>query len=356
LKPSRIATVAQLAEFDEIIDVRSPAEFAVDHVPGAINLPVLNNEERARIGTLYKEVSPFDAKKLGAALVSRNISLHLEAHFLGKPRSYCPLVYCWRGGNRSGSLTHVLQEIGFATARLEGGYRGYRHKVMEELETLPEQFQFRVIRGPTGSGKSRLLRALSQIGAQVLDLEALAAHRGSVLGQIPNQPQPTQKSFESALWDQLRNLSPGTLVFVESESKKIGDLQVPADLMLAMRNSPCVNLEVSREARIKLLIEDYQHFLNQPDQLVRQLGLLIDLRGRETVETWKALIERGDWTGLVGALLEQHYDPAYLKSLSRNYGNDNRATVLQLGDISPADFKRAATLVLHLRTQLPTPQ
>jgi tRNA 2-selenouridine synthase len=347
LKPSRIATVTQLAEFDEIIDVRSPAEFTVDHVPGAINLPVLNNQERARIGTLYKEVSAFEAKKLGAALVSHNIALHLETHFLRKPKDYSPLVYCWRGGNRSGSLTHVLQQIGFATARLEGGYREYRRKVMEDLKTLPRSFQFKVICGPTGSGKSRLLRVLSQAGAQALDLETLAAHRGSVLGQVPNHAQPTQKSFETALWNQLRNFSTNTPVFVESESKKIGDLQIPADLILAMRDSACIHIELPLDARIRLLVEDYQHFLDQPDQLIRQLAHLVDLRGRVAVETWIALVQSGDFTGLVGTLLEQHYDPAYLKSLSRNYDHAHPATVLKLDDISAAEFERAATVLLN---------
>jgi tRNA 2-selenouridine synthase len=346
LKTSGTATVAQLAEFDEIIDARSPAEFAADHVPGAINLPVLNNEERVRIGTLHKQVSAFEAKKQGAALVSRNIAHHLESHFLGKPKSYSPLVYCWRGGNRSGSFTHVLQKIGFGALQLDGGYKGYRRKVIDDLETLPEQFQFRVVCGPTGSGKSRLLETLEKMGAQVLDLEILAAHRGSVLGVLPDQPQPSQKAFESALWEQMRNLSPDKPVFVESESRRIGSIQVPDHLLATMRNSPCINLELTRDARIRLLIEDYQHFLQQPDDLIRQLGFLSEFRGKETVEAWKTLIAKHDWTSLVGALLDEHYDPAYFKSLSRNYGGDTQATTLNVDDISPGDFERAARSLL----------
>jgi tRNA 2-selenouridine synthase len=340
------ATVAQLTEFDEIIDARSPAEFAADHIPGAINLPVLNDEERARIGTLYKQVSAFDAKKLGAALVSRNIACQLESHFLDKPRSYRPLVYCWRGGNRSGSLTHVLKKIGFPASQLDGGYKAYRSKVLEDLKSMPGQFQFRVICGPTGSGKSRLLRALNKAGAQVLDLEELAAHRGSVLGVLPDHPQPTQKAFESAVWSQLRKLSPQEPVYVESESKRIGSLQVPDGLIAVMRASPCVRLHLPREARIRLLVEEYEHFPRQPDALIEQLNQLTALRGKETIASWRTLIDAGDWQGLVAALLDEHYDPAYRKSLSHNYVATERDQSLALTDVGCGDFEQAARALL----------
>ena len=313
------ATVADLAEFDEIIDARSPSEFAEDHIPGAINLPVLSDDERARVGTVYKQVSSFEAKKIGAALVSRNIADHLDAWFGDKPKSYRPLVYCWRGGSRSGSLTHVLQKIGFAAAQLDGGYKAYRRHVVAELERLPPLFQYRVVCGPTGSGKSRLLDALAAEGAQVLDLEGLAAHRGSLLGALPGQPQPSQKSFESAVWAKLAHFDPARPVFVESESKKIGALRVPDALIAAMHASACVRLEVPLAARVQLLSEDYDHFLGDPEPLKRQLAFLTELRGHETVTEWQALADRRAWPELVAALLEQHYDPAYHRSLSRNY-------------------------------------
>jgi tRNA 2-selenouridine synthase len=340
------ATVAQLTEFDEVIDARSPAEFIADHVPGAVNLPVLDDQERARIGTLHKQVSAFEAKKLGAVLVSRNIAGHLESHFLDKPKSYRPLVYCWRGGNRSGSLTHVLKKIGFAASQLEGGYKAYRSKVVEDLMNMPGQFQFRVLCGPTGSGKSRLLGALNKIGAQVLDLEELAAHRGSVLGMLPDHPQPTQKAFESALWSQLNRMSLHKPIYVESESKKIGGLQVPDGLIAAMRASPCVRLHLPRQTRIRLLVEEYQHFSKQPDALIELLNQLTALRGRETVAGWRALVDAGNWHGLVAALLDEHYDPAYRKSLSRNYAATDQDQSLALNDVSSADFERAAKALL----------
>ena len=230
-----VATVADLDGFDAVIDVRSPAEFAEDHVPGALSCPVLDDEERARVGTLYKQVSPFAARKVGAALVAANIARHIEANFLEHPRQWRPLVYCWRGGKRSGSMTHVLREIGWAAQQLDGGYKSFRRHVIGELDALAAGLRFRVLCGLTGSGKSRLLRALAERGEPVLDLEAIAAHRGSVLGDLPQEPQPSQKGFETQLWQALRKLDPSRTVFVESESRKIGNLRVPeiVSLMLA---------------------------------------------------------------------------------------------------------------------------
>lgn len=189
--------------FDAVIDVRSPSEFADDHAPGAINLPVLNDEERARVGTIYKQVSPFEARKLGAALVSRNIARHLDEHFADKPKEYRPLVYCWRGGQRSGSLAIILSQIGFRATVLAGGYKAYRGQVMDGLRELAPRFDFRVLAGRTGSGKTRVLRELAAIGGQVLDLEELAVHRGSLLGSEPGHPQPPQRLFESRLYERL---------------------------------------------------------------------------------------------------------------------------------------------------------
>ena len=340
------ATVADLAAFDEIIDVRSPGEFAEDHIPGAINLPVLDDVERERVGTLYKQVSSFEAKKIGAALVSRNIAQHLDAWFADKPKSYRPLVYCWRGGSRSGSLTHILQKIGFAAMQLDGGYKAYRRHVVAELVRLPSLFSYRVVSGPTGSGKSRLLQALAEQGAQVLDLEELAAHRGSLLGALPDQPQPPQKSFESAVWFALSRFDPARPVFVESESKKIGALRVPDALITAMRASRCLRLEVPLAARIRLLTEDYVHFLHDPETINRQLGYLTALRGSETIASWQALVNRQAWPELVAALLEQHYDPAYLRSLSHNYAASANDQTFHAEDVSASGLQQLARAIL----------
>lgn len=339
-------TVAELPAFNDIIDVRSPGEFAEDHIPGAINLPVLNDAERERVGTLYKQVSSFEAKKVGAALVSRNIAQHLETWFADMPKSYRPLVYCWRGGSRSGSLTHILQKIGFAAAQLDGGYKAYRRHVVAELVRLPSQFGYRVVCGPTGSGKSRLLQALADEGAQVLDLELLAAHRGSLLGALPGQPQPSQKSFESVVWSTLNHFDPARPVFVESESKKIGALRVPDALIAAMHASACLRLEVPLAARVQLLTEDYVHFLHDPETINRQLGYLTALRGSETVTAWQALASRQAWSELVATLLEQHYDPAYFKSLARNYAPSPSDQTLHTEDLSVSGLQHLARAIL----------
>ncbi|MEO8166513.1 MAG: tRNA 2-selenouridine(34) synthase MnmH, partial [Betaproteobacteria bacterium] len=227
----------RLDNFDEVVDVRSPAEFALDHVPGAVNCPVLDNEERALVGTTYKQVSAFEARKIGAALVAKNVARHLDLHFAGRSHGWKPLIYCWRGGKRSGSMTHILREIGWHAASLQGGYQHYRRTLLAQLQALPARLDYRVICGPTGSGKSRLLQALAARGAQVLDLESLARHRGSVLGDLPGDAQPTQKMFDSLLWDALRHFDSAQPVFVEAESRRIGALRIPEVLLGCMRKS-----------------------------------------------------------------------------------------------------------------------
>ena len=349
MKPAPKPLVAMSAEvltrFDAVVDVRSPAEFAEDHVPGAISAPVLDDEERARVGTLYKQVSPFDAKKLGAALVAKNIARHIEERFAAMPREWKPLVYCWRGGKRSGAMAHILREIGWDAWSVEGGYKAYRRFLIDELSTLPLKYGYRVIHGTTGSGKSRLLRELKGAGAQVLDLEDLAAHRGSVLGNLPDRPQPAQKGFESLLWDELRGFDLARPVFVEGESKKIGQLQVPEAMMHAMRASPCVLLEADRETRIALLSAEYRHFFADPSVLYAQLDCLHGLYGTKVIDDWKGLAARGDWHDLVGSLLDDHYDPAYRRSALRNFALLPDAEVVRLDSPSDAAF---AALARHL--------
>jgi tRNA 2-selenouridine synthase len=319
-----------LGGYDAIIDARSPAEYAEDHLPGAISLPVLDDEERARVGTLYKQVSPFAARRLGAALVARNLARHLESALERFPREWRPLVYCWRGGKRSAAFVHVLREVGWHAQALEGGYKAYRRFVVEELARLPGEFAFRVIHGATGSGKSRLLRALAQAGAQVLDLEALAAHRGSVLGDLPDRPQPSQKAFESLLRAQLAGLERKRPVYVEGESRRIGQLQVPVALIERMRGAECLLLEAGATTRVALLMDEYRHFFADPAALCTQLDCLVPLHGRATIDEWKALAGRGDWDALVARLLQEHYDPAYRRSAERNFVRLPRARVLRV--------------------------
>ena len=286
--------LAELDSFDCIIDVRSPAEFALDHIPGAVNYPVLDNEERAKIGTLYKQDSPFAAKKLGAALVSRNIANHLEKHFQEFPRTWRPLVYCWRGGERSGAFTHILNRIGWKAMQLEGGYQGFRRTVIDGLDEASKQFSFQVICGMTGSGKTRVLQEAREYGAQILDLEALAIHRGSVLGNEPNIEQPSQKGFETALWNALRALDPSRPVLVESESKKVGGLHVPDALMEKIRSGACIELRSSPQTRVSWLIREYHHFLTDTDNFKAKLALLTAHYGKAQIAKWNEAIDRSE--------------------------------------------------------------
>ena len=314
-----IDVLARLAQFDTIIDARSQSEYAEDHLPGAVNWPSLNDEQRHLVGTQYKQDSPFDAKKRGAALVAHNIARHIEVGVMDKPKQWQPLVYCWRGGKRSGALALVLSEIGFNVQVLQGGYRAFRRAVVAELEALPRRFDWRVICGATGSGKSRLLQLLALQGAQVLDLEAIANHRGSVLGLGPGERQPSQKRFDTLVWNTLRRFDPQRQVFVESESKKVGDLHLPSALIEQMRAAPCLDLGLPLEARVRLLLDEYRHFVVDTESFCLRLDALRQLRGNQVVETWQNAARAGDTQIVVRELLLEHYDPIYLQSMRRNY-------------------------------------
>jgi tRNA 2-selenouridine synthase len=339
---SVVASAATFASFDALIDVRSPAEFAEDHVPGALLCPVLDDAERARIGTLYKRESPFQARRLGAALVAQNIARHLEGALAGKPRDWRPLVYCWRGGKRSAAMAHVLREIGWDAKTLAGGYKSYRRWLVSELAALPGTLHFCVVHGATGSGKSRLLRALERAGAQVLDLEALAAHRGSVLGGLPERAQPSQKWFESLLAQKLSKLDAARPVYVEGESRRIGQVQLPEALIEAMRAAQCLMLEAELGTRVAVLMQEYRHFFEDRAALAAQLDCLVGLHGRAVVERWKALAARGAWPELVERLLVEHYDPAYRRSALRNFEQLPRAAVLPVPAADEACYERLA--------------
>jgi tRNA 2-selenouridine synthase len=343
----QLVDASQCFEFDEILDVRSPAEYAEDHIPSAISVPVLDNEQRARVGTLYTQVSPFEAKKLGAALIARNIASHIERHFMDKPKDWRPLVYCWRGGQRSGAMAHILSQTGWATGQLQGGYKAYRQFVRTELQTLPASFGFRVICGPTGSGKSRFLQSLAECGAQVLDLETLANHRGSLLGGLPDSPQPSQKGFETQLWDALRKFDPQQLVFVEAESRRIGVLSLPDSLLHGMWQADCIHLRAGLEARATLLLEDYGHFLTQPELLLEKLDQLVSLHSRQTLEHWRQLAGNREWRQLVTELLKLHYDPAYNRSTHSHFVRFGEALELQLPRLDSADLGQAARRLIE---------
>ncbi|GAA5072890.1 tRNA 2-selenouridine(34) synthase MnmH [Roseibacterium beibuensis] len=300
------------AGFDTIIDVRSPAEFAEDHIPGAINLPVLSNEERARVGTIYVQESPFRARKIGAALVARNAARHIEDSLMGFDGGWRPLVYCWRGGQRSGSFTSILQQIGWRAEVLEGGYRTWRRMVVKTLYDDPLPFRILRLDGFTGTAKTALLAEVAAQGGQVIDLEGLANHRGSILGDIEGD-QPAQKGFESALVSALDRLDPGRPVLVEAESARIGSLRIPPQMWVAMRDSPRLVIEAPVAARAEFLAQAYAGLAADKSALSERLNKLRTLAGHDTVDGWLVLLEEGRLVELSASLVERHYDPAYAR-------------------------------------------
>ena len=323
-----------LLQYDAIIDARTPAEFALDHIPGAINCPVLSNEERVTIGTLYKQVSPFEAKRLGAAMVSANLARHLRETFSDKPAHWKPLVYCWRGGLRSGAMVTWLRLVGWDAQQLAGGYKAFRGHVVEQLDTLVPQLQLRVLCGATGSAKTRVLHALQAQGAQVLDLEGLASHKGSLLGGLPGVEQPSQKHFDTLLHAQMAQLDLSRPVYVEGESPKIGRVALPLALVEHMRQSPVVEVRATSAARLAFLLRDYAYLGDDAEGLSLKLGYLKELQGRERVERWQGWAMEGCLPPLFDELMRLHYDPQYERSQSKHFVQWAQRQVVESADLT----------------------
>ncbi|MCW5650695.1 MAG: tRNA 2-selenouridine(34) synthase MnmH [Ramlibacter sp.] len=343
---SAAEAVLRLGEFSAVIDARSESEYALDHLPGAVNWPSLNDAQRIEVGTIYKQVNPFEARKRGAALVAANVSAHITREVMDKPKHWRPLVYCWRGGQRSGALALVLGQIGFRVHLVDGGYKAFRGAVLQHLPELAQRLQLRVICGPTGSGKTRLLHALASQGAQVLDLEGLANHRSSVLGSVPGLAQPSQKRFDTLVWDTLRHFDPARPVFVESESRKVGDVAINEALMTAMRASPCLRLSLPEDERVALLLEDYAQFVHDPQLLCSRLEALVELRGKATVASWTQRVRAGQLEPVVRELLALHYDPGYERSSRNNFSQFDAAKL-----IAPEDHTSRAMTQLAQKIQ-----
>lgn len=335
------------SDYDMIIDVRSPAEFADDHLPGAVNLPVLDNDQRAEIGTMYKQISPFAAKRAGAALVAGNIAQHIGSALKDADRNFRPLVYCWRGGQRSGAMARIFSEIGWQTDLVDGGYKRFRKQVLDGLDSLPHRLNLVVLRGRTGLAKTHILQAALAKGAQVIDLELLANHRGSLLGPEPDGEQPPQRLFESHLHAVLCGLDPTRPVFIEAESNKVGQIHVPAALWAAMRGAVSVVADTKIEHRVAFLCRDYAHIIAEPARLDPLLDWVVTRLGQDTVDGWRQLIAAGEWPGFVRAVLDDHYDPAYDKSAAQR--NQEIIATLDVGTLDAAAIDRAADQLLALR-------
>jgi len=345
MNPTNIISLADIGQFDEIIDVRSPAEFAEDHIPGAISCPVLDNDERARVGTLYTQVSPFEAKKLGGALIAQNIGRHLQERFLDRGKDWKPLIYCWRGGMRSGAMVTILRAVGWRAGQLAGGYKTYRRHVVDALDNQPGRFTFKVLCGATGNAKTRILQAIAHRGGQVLDLETLACHKGSVLGVLPDQPQPSQKWFETRLLEVLSGFSPEQPVYVEAESRKIGQIHIPDALLSGIRGGQCCLVEASTAARVNFLLTDYDYYLRSPPLLKARLAKLHGLQSNETLARWNGLIDSGDWPRLVEELLTLHYDPLYRRSQGDHYAGAGSARRFATANLSVSGIAALAEAI-----------
>ena len=307
-------SLTEIDKFDTIIDVRSPAEFADDHIPGAINLPVLDDQQRAEIGTIYKQINPFTAKRAGAALVAQNIAAHLQTALQDKARDWRPLVYCWRGGQRSGAMAQIFSNIGWHSSVIDGGYKSYRRHVLDCLDHLPEQLSLMIVSGQTGTAKTHILHAASAKGAQIIDLEKLACHRGSLLGSEPGQPQPSQRYFESQLCQALKQCAPSQPILVEAESNKIGNIHVPPAFWAAMRNAPTIRVTAPIDARVNFLQRDYAHMVNHPELIMPLLSKLKHRHSAKQLAAWNQMIDRKNWPKFIKSLLESHYDPSYQRS------------------------------------------
>ena len=344
------ASLAQVHDHgaDTVIDVRSPSEFAEDHWPGAVNLPVLDDAERARVGTIYKQDSPFSARVSGAALVSRNAAAHLQGPLADKPGGWQPLVYCWRGGQRSGAFATILQQVGWRVGLVEGGYRSYRRLVVEYLHDRPMAHRLIVLDGNTGTAKTELLGLLEGRGVQVLDLEDLAAHRGSLFGAVAHA-QPSQKAFESALAERLVGFDTSRPVAVEAESSRIGDVLLPPGLWKVMKAAPRIAISAPVAARADYLARTYRDAVSDRSRLGAVLTALVPFQGRELVERWQKLADAGAMTDLAAELVSRHYDPGYARA---RRARPEPAARLNVERLEADDLERLADGLLAVMAEL----
>jgi len=321
----REITLASLADldrldFDEVIDARSPSEYIEDHIPGAVNLPVLDDDERARVGTIYTQESRFLARRTGAALLARNAARHLDGYLAAKPADYRPLIYCWRGGQRSGAFALILGQIGWQVGVVAGGWRSYRRLVAATLYDNPFPAPVCVLDGNTGTAKTAILQQVSALGGQVIDLEGLANHRGSIFGLVEGGTQPSQKAFESALAMAIARLDPSRPVLIEAESSRIGALRLPPALWHAMRAAPRLVIEAPLAARARWLASAYADLISDPATLACRIAELAPFQPRERVAQWQALAAEGAFEPLAASLMAEHYDPRYRRSRARATG------------------------------------
>ena len=336
--------------YDAIIDVRSPSEYANDHIPGAVNLPVLDDAERAEIGTIYKQTSPFAARKRGAAIISRNIARHLcDAKLLvNQPVEWSPLIYCWRGGQRSGAMARVLAEIGWRVAVLAGGYKHYRRQVLAGLADLA--LSLVVIDGATGSGKTAILKQYAKLTGQAIDLEGLSHHRGSLLGADPDTPQPSQCMFESGLYAAVAELDATKPVLIEGESSRLGEVHIPPALWQLMGAAPRLRITARLPTRVAYIVSHYAHLTQNPNAVKQLLAFLAKRQSKQNLAELEGCLAAEDWSGLVAGLLRLHYDPSYAHAANQRGGAV--LDEIALATLEDASFASAAGHIKKLLAKL----
>ena len=342
------ARVEDRHNFDALIDARSPAEFAIDHIPGAINCPVLDDDERRIVGTTYKQVGAFEARRIGGAMVAANLAKHLHEKFADKPASWKPMIYCWRGGMRSGAMVTWMRMVGWDAQQLAGGYKMWRRHVIDTIEQVSPTTPFVVVCGATGSAKTRVLHALAAQGHQTLDLEGLARHKGSLLGGLPGIPQPSQTAFETEIATVLNALDPTRPLYVEGESRRIGRLNVPMPLVDRMRASPIVEVQAPMPARLDYLLRDYAYLGDDPERLAGQFDYLKTLHSKETIASWQAMARARDLSPLFSELATKHYDPSYAKSQRAHFLQWGERAVVDAPDLSDAGIEAVARGVANI--------
>ena len=331
--------------FDTIIDVRSPLEYEEDHIIGSINCPVLNDQERIIVGTIYKKESTFKARIIGSSLTVRNIAKHIEKKFINQQGSWQPLIYCWRGGQRSKAFSLILSEVGWRTFQLEGGYKKYRNEVINFLNKVGSKLKIILISGKTGSAKTKILQNIKLQGGQILDLENLANHKGSLLGKIPNLKQPSQKLFESKLYHQIKQLDLRRNVYIEAESSKIGNIHIPKTLWAKMIVSPRIEIKADIELRSNFLLKDYKYMCENPELIKPIIYGLKNRLSKKLINDWMELITKKLWLDLTKSFLENHYDPSYS---SNTIKNDRKVIKkIQAKSFSKEEINKIAKLILN---------
>ncbi|MCD6187484.1 MAG: tRNA 2-selenouridine(34) synthase MnmH [Desulfuromusa sp.] len=298
-----------------IIDVRTPAEFAEVTIPGAVNVPIFSNEERIEIGTVFKQQGKRDARKLGVKLVAPNIPMLMDR--VEELREGYPgpvIVFCWRGGMRSLAMTSFMNLAGIPARQLLGGHKGFRRKILDyfEQQQWPPVF---VLRGLTGTGKTRVLQQLAKMDYPVVDLEGLANHRGSAFGALGLEPQPSQKKFEALLWARLEELKESPYLVTEGESLHIGRVLVPKTFHQAMQIQPSLWITASLEVRTQIILEDYPALDQLKEQFEKPINALKERLGGKVVAEFLDLLDSGQWDKLVRELMVRYYDPLYLHTL-----------------------------------------